>query len=108
MPAAKMYCPSCGWSDIRPSMRRGVVDWVLSRLDLTPFRCRSCRQRFFRFRHSWAMFVVPIMVCLVLGICVVGGIYSKTWIKTAKRSITGSLVNDKGASTQPIKSNYPR
>jgi CheY-like chemotaxis protein len=42
-------CPHCGWSNVRPSSRRGLLDSVLAIMFLTPFRCRNCRHRFFRF-----------------------------------------------------------
>ena len=42
-------CPRCGRSDIRPSNRRGIGDRILACIGLTPYRCRACRSRFFRF-----------------------------------------------------------
>ena len=47
-PKGALTCPNCGWSDIRPSIREGAVDWVMKRLFLAPFRCRKCRLRFYR------------------------------------------------------------
>ena len=41
-------CPRCGSEDIRRSHRRGALDWFLSRMGRTPYRCRACRKRFFR------------------------------------------------------------
>src|SRR5690348_17133452 len=43
------FCPACGWSNIRPSARRGFVDGALALIWLAPFRCRNCRCRFYRF-----------------------------------------------------------
>jgi ActR/RegA family two-component response regulator len=44
-----MTCARCGWKNIRPSPRRGLIDRVLEVFFLAPFRCRNCRHRFFRF-----------------------------------------------------------
>jgi hypothetical protein len=91
-PKPKMVCPSCGWSNLRLSMQQGLIDWILSLFLLTPYRCRSCSHRFYRFRNSWAKFVTPLLVCGLLGVLAFGGINGPTWLKNAKRSITGSLV----------------
>ena len=42
-------CPECGRKNSRPSMRSGLVDFFLRLLLLAPFRCRCCRNRFYRF-----------------------------------------------------------
>lgn len=42
-------CSRCGWSNVRPSPRRGFTEHLLAGLFLAPFRCRNCRHRFFRF-----------------------------------------------------------
>ncbi len=42
-------CPRCGWSKARPSVQKGVVDAIARMLLLAPIRCRSCRNRFYRF-----------------------------------------------------------
>jgi CheY-like chemotaxis protein len=41
-------CGNCGSSEIRPSNRRNALDIVLACLFLAPFRCRVCRDRFYR------------------------------------------------------------
>ena len=41
-------CASCGSSQIRPSKHRNALDILLACLFLTPFRCRDCRDRFYR------------------------------------------------------------
>jgi CheY-like chemotaxis protein len=41
-------CANCGSSDIRPSQSRNAFDILLACLFLTPFRCRFCRERFYR------------------------------------------------------------
>ena len=73
-------------------MPQGFFDWFLSLFFLTPYRCISCSNRFFRFRYSWAKFVAPVLACALLGIIAIGGINGPTWLKNAKRSISGSLV----------------
>jgi CheY-like chemotaxis protein len=41
-------CAHCGSPEIRPSNRRNALDILLACLFLAPFRCRICRQRFYR------------------------------------------------------------
>ena len=41
-------CASCGSLEIRPSKHRNALDILLACLFLTPFRCRDCRDRFYR------------------------------------------------------------
>ena len=43
-------CPRCGRNDVRQSARRGVGDRFMALIGLAPYRCRACRNRFFRFR----------------------------------------------------------
>jgi CheY-like chemotaxis protein len=42
-------CPRCGRNDVRPSVRRTVGDKIMAWFGLKPYRCRACRNRFFRF-----------------------------------------------------------
>ena len=41
-------CPRCGRNDVRQSARRNVGDRFMACFGLTPYRCRACRNRFFR------------------------------------------------------------
>lgn len=41
-------CAHCGSTEIRPSNRRNALDILLACMLLAPFRCRVCRQRFYR------------------------------------------------------------
>jgi CheY-like chemotaxis protein len=41
-------CPNCGSPEIRPSNRRNALDVLLACVFLAPFRCRICRDRFYR------------------------------------------------------------
>ena len=41
-------CPRCGRNDVRESSRRGVGDGLMRLIGLAPYRCRACRNRFFR------------------------------------------------------------
>jgi predicted RNA-binding Zn-ribbon protein involved in translation (DUF1610 family) len=45
------HCPACGSNEVLRSSRRGLVDRVLSTINLYPYRCRQydCEKRFFRF-----------------------------------------------------------
>lgn len=45
-------CAKCGSFDIRPSRTRNALDILLACVFLTPFRCRFCRGRFYRFWRS--------------------------------------------------------
>jgi len=42
-------CPRCGRNDVRQSIRRSIGDRVMACFGLSPYRCRACRNRFFRF-----------------------------------------------------------
>jgi CheY-like chemotaxis protein len=42
-------CSNCGSYDIRPSTSRNALDVLLACVFLSPFRCRDCRERFYRF-----------------------------------------------------------
>lgn len=44
----QIRCPGCGSKDVRCSRRDGLLSSILARLMLHPFRCRSCRKRFFQ------------------------------------------------------------
>jgi hypothetical protein len=41
-------CPWCKCYDVRRSTQRNFIDVVLELIDLAPFRCRSCRRRFYK------------------------------------------------------------
>ncbi len=44
-------CPACGGSSIHRSRRRGLREHILHKLlFISPFRCRECDSRYFRFR----------------------------------------------------------
>src|ERR1700683_2126908 len=46
--ARRLFCPKCGWSNIRSSEPVGLLDWAAKFAGLSPLRCRSCRLRFYR------------------------------------------------------------
>lgn len=59
-------CSNCGSYDIRPSTSRNALDILLACVFLSPFRCRDCRERFYRFGRP-SMFrpeppVAPLLV----------------------------------------------
>ncbi len=45
----RLICPRCGHNLIRPSVPSGIVDHLLSAMLLSPYRCRRCRARFYRY-----------------------------------------------------------
>lgn len=45
----KFQCPKCGSMDVRRSSREGFWVGLLAIAGRWPFRCRSCRGRFFRY-----------------------------------------------------------
>ena len=53
-------CPKCGGKDIRLSGRRGVGDRIIACLGLALYRCRVCRNRFYRLRLRNRRGVDPI------------------------------------------------
>ncbi len=44
-----MACPKCGSSDIRRAKSEGLMVSFFQMFGRWPFRCRSCRVRFFRY-----------------------------------------------------------
>jgi hypothetical protein len=44
----KRSCPKCGSSDVRRSSRDGLWSSILAIMGRWPYRCRSCRSRFYR------------------------------------------------------------
>ena len=47
-------CPKCKWTAALPCGERRWFDGVLARARITPFRCRSCRYRFYVFAEQFA------------------------------------------------------
>jgi hypothetical protein len=47
--AGEVGCPRCGFSNIRRSMTRGLLDRIFARFLCMPFRCRVCRKRFYLY-----------------------------------------------------------
>lgn len=45
-------CPRCGWHNVRPSAKKGMLDLFLAIFALQAFRCRSCGRRFHAIRRS--------------------------------------------------------
>jgi CheY-like chemotaxis protein len=54
-------CPRCGRNDVRQSVRRSVSDKIMACFGLTPYRCRACRNRFFRFPVRTGNGVQPVV-----------------------------------------------
>jgi hypothetical protein len=42
-------CPKCGWQDVRRSISKRPLDFAFTAFSLSPFRCRTCGHRFYRF-----------------------------------------------------------
>jgi hypothetical protein len=45
-------CPHCGWQDVRPSYHKNALDSALGLFSVSPFRCRSCSHRFYRYHKK--------------------------------------------------------
>jgi CheY-like chemotaxis protein len=59
-------CARCGSLEIRPSNRRNALDILLACVLLAPYRCRVCRQRFYRlWRPSLQRSPAPPMAPLL-------------------------------------------
>ena len=41
-------CTRCGSRDVRPSWAVGMIDRIYMLFSCSPYRCRSCRARFYR------------------------------------------------------------
>jgi len=53
-------CPKCHWTTVRLSARRTVFDALAQFVFLHPFRCRSCRRRFYGFHIPNALRAVML------------------------------------------------
>jgi predicted RNA-binding Zn-ribbon protein involved in translation (DUF1610 family) len=47
IPMSHYSCPKCGSSDIRRARSEGALSAFLRIFGRWPFRCRSCRRRFY-------------------------------------------------------------
>jgi transposase-like protein len=47
--SAELRCPNCGTRDVRHSHGRSWQDAWHRWFSFSPFRCRSCRARFYRY-----------------------------------------------------------
>ena len=43
------FCPNCTSTDVRKASRRGLFEEFLRLFFITPFRCKSCLHKFYRF-----------------------------------------------------------
>jgi hypothetical protein len=43
-----LFCPKCGSTDVRRSRGEGPLAFLLGLMGRMPFRCRSCRMKFYR------------------------------------------------------------
>ena len=58
----EVVCSKCHWRCLLPSRRRTSLDFLLALFFQRPYRCRSCRRRYYRlsfsqwqpFRLSWS------------------------------------------------------
>jgi len=51
----KPFCPRCGSTDIRGSQTPHMLDFLLNSFSLKPYRCRSCRKRFYLRKPAQAL-----------------------------------------------------
>jgi hypothetical protein len=43
-----LACRKCHWPCVRPAKRRTGLDLFMALFFMRPFRCRSCRRRYYR------------------------------------------------------------
>jgi hypothetical protein len=43
-----LFCPKCGSTDVRRSRGEGLTAFFFALFGRMPFRCRSCRTKFYR------------------------------------------------------------
>jgi hypothetical protein len=48
----KLFCPNCGSVDVRMSQSHRTLDFLVQSFSLRPYRCRSCRKRFYKRRPA--------------------------------------------------------
>ena len=49
--ATILECPACGYTDVRRSVRRGLLERMLMILRMFPWRCTLCKYRFYAFKR---------------------------------------------------------
>jgi DNA-directed RNA polymerase subunit RPC12/RpoP len=54
-----LMCPKCGSRDVRRSAGGRSLDHFIGFFGLTPFRCRSCRARFFMSTRRFGKDTIP-------------------------------------------------
>ena len=47
-----LHCPNCGTPFVRVARRAGMMERVLQQLNLFPFRCQLCMNKFRAFHHK--------------------------------------------------------
>ena len=47
---ASSRCPRCRGGDVQRSRRRNLIETIIAKAGLVPFRCLGCNHRFFAFR----------------------------------------------------------
>lgn len=47
-----MICSKCGEPKAHRSHSQGVKDWIYKRVQLIPYRCHSCKARFYAYRSG--------------------------------------------------------
>jgi DNA-directed RNA polymerase subunit RPC12/RpoP len=55
-----LMCPKCGSRDVRRSAGGRSFDGLIGFFGLTPFRCRSCRGRFFMSTRRFGRDTIPV------------------------------------------------
>ena len=84
-------------------MQKGLFDWILRMLLLTPIRCRKCRNRFYRLRTGWPKYVISVALFVVLAMTAVAVSRFKSGPASANRS-NGAGIQQGDADRQRIPS----
>jgi hypothetical protein len=58
-----MDCPKCSSLQVKPSKRSGPFDSCFRLLGRTPYRCQTCRARFFPNPCGWSADQICLIMC---------------------------------------------
>jgi hypothetical protein len=64
-------CPKCGGDSLRRSHRKGIEKFFLNSVIGFPYRCRSCRHRFYVFRNPLQNFTSILFASAVVLVMLV-------------------------------------
>ena len=83
---AKNVCPKCGGDSLWRSHRKGIEKLFLNSVIGLPYRCRSCRHRFYVFRNPFQNFTVKMTASAVVLVMLIASLLSTEMFSTRNNS----------------------